>query len=164
MNRNLASAPAANPPGPLIASPAQAQKLATHLLDVMSALLALVEKETELVRSGRIRDAIALEEQKTDLSRRYVTAISHLRANQKYLAQHTPDLLKALHRSHDSFRATLQINLTVLATAHAVSEGIVRGVQSEMQRRTAPQTYTARGTNAAPGPKHTAPLAVSRTL
>ena len=36
----------------------------------------------------------------------------------------------------------LQINLTVLATAHAVSEGIVRGVNTEMQRRNIPNTYT----------------------
>ena len=38
----------------------------------------------------------------------------------------------------------LQINLTVLATAHAVSESIVRGVNAEMQRRNIPNTYTAR--------------------
>ena len=33
----------------------------------------------------------------------------------------------------------LQINLTVLATAHAVSESIVRGVNAEMQRRNIPE-------------------------
>ena len=49
----------------------------------------------------------------------------------------TPELLSALQRHHDVFRAMLQVNLTVLATAHAVSEGIVRGVNVEMQRRKA---------------------------
>jgi hypothetical protein len=43
----------------------------------------------------------------------------------------------------------LQVNLTVLATAHAVSEGIVRGVNAEMQRRNIPNTYTAAGQRAA---------------
>jgi len=42
----------------------------------------------------------------------------------------------------------LQINLTVLATAHAVSEGIVRGVNTEIQRRNIPNTYTATGQRA----------------
>jgi hypothetical protein len=58
----------------------------------------------------------------------------------------------------------LQANLTVLATAHAVSEGIVRGVNGEMQRRNAPQTYTASGQHAAAGTRQLSPLAVSRTL
>jgi len=58
----------------------------------------------------------------------------------------------------------LQINLTVLATAHAVSEGIVRGVNTEMQRRNIPNTYTSTGQRAVPGPRHMTPLAVSRSL
>ena len=58
----------------------------------------------------------------------------------------------------------LQVNLTVLATAHAVSEGIVRGVNAEMQRRNMPNTYTAAGQRAAPGPRNITPLAVSRSL
>ena len=58
----------------------------------------------------------------------------------------------------------LQVNLTVLATAHAVSEGIVRGVNAELQRRNVPNTYTATGQRAAPGPRNISPLAVSRSL
>jgi hypothetical protein len=45
-----------------------------------------------------------------------------------------------------------------------VSEGIVRGVNTEMQRRNVPNTYTAAGQRAAPGPRHNTPLAVSRSL
>ena len=147
-----------------ISSPAAAQKLASHMIDVMNALLKTVEQETELVRGGRVRDAMQLEEQKSDLSRRYVTAIGFLRSNQPYMAQNTPDLLKALHRHHDTFRAMLQINLTVLATAHAVSEGIVRGVNREMQKRAAPSTYNASGNRNAQGTRHAAPLTLSRSL
>ena len=88
----------------------------------------------------------------------------HLKASQKHLAQAAPELLTALHRHHDTFRAMLQVNLTVLATAHAVSEGIVRGVNAEMQRRNMPNTYTAAGQRAAPGPRHITPLSVSRSL
>lgn len=164
MNRQMGQKAGVNPPSPQIASPDAAQKLASHLVQVMDALVKTVALETELVRSGRIREAMSLDEQKTDLSHSYVTAISQLRTNQSYLAKTTPDLLNALHRHHENFRATLQINLTVLATAHAVSEGIVRGVQGEMQRKTAPQTYNASGYNSAPGPRHAAPLAVSRKL
>jgi hypothetical protein len=137
-----------------------ARNLAENLMDVMSALLGVIERETELVRAGKLREAMAFEPQKTELSRRYVNVVAQLKASQKYLSQTAPELLNTLHRHHDVFRAMLQINLTVLATAHAVSESIVRGVNTEMQRRNIPNTYTSAGRRAAPGP----PLAVSRSL
>jgi hypothetical protein len=151
-------------PVPLATTPAEARKLAENLMDVMSALLGIIERETELVRAGKLREGMALEPKKTELSRRYVGAITHLKASQKYLHHAAPDLLNTLHRHHDVFRAMLQINLTVLATAHAVSESIVRGVNTEMQRRNIPNTYTAAGKRATPGPRHNTPLAVSRSL
>ena len=99
------------------------------------------------------------------MSRHYIAMITLLKISQTYLAQATPDLLSALHRHHDVFRAMLQVNLTVLATAHAVSEGIVRGVNAEMQRRNIPQTYTApAATRVQPGPRNMTPIAVSRSL
>jgi hypothetical protein len=52
----------------------------------------------------------------------------------------------------------------VLATAHAVSEGIVRGVNAEVQRRNIPQTYTAAGRRATPGARNLTPIAISRSL
>ena len=156
--------PSQQPPAPVASSPGEARKLAENLMEVMSALLGVIERETELVRAGKVREAMALGPHKTDFSRRYVGAIAHLKASQKYLSQVAPDLLATLHRHHDVFRAMLQINLTVLATAHAVSEGIVRGVNTEMQRRNIPNTYTSTGARAVPGPRHMTPLAVSRSM
>jgi hypothetical protein len=145
-------------------TPTEARKLADNLMEVMSTLLGVIERETELVRAGKLREAMALEAKKTDLSRRYVGWVALLKASQEYLSETAPELLTTLHRHHDVFRAMLQINLTVLATAHAVSESIVRGVNAEVQRRNIPNTYTAAGRRAAPGPRHITPLAVSRSL
>lgn len=141
-----------------------ARKLAEDLMDAMSALLGLIERETELVRAGKVREAMTLESQKQELSRRYVGAVSQLKANQAQLSKSAPELLSTLLRHHDAFRAMLQVNLTVLATAHAVSESVVRGVNAEIQKRNVPNTYTAAGRRATPGPRHITPLAVSRTL
>lgn len=143
---------------------AEARKVAEQLMDAMSALLGLIERETELVRAGKVREAITLESKKQELSRNYVVAVSELKANQAQLAKSAPELLSTLHRHHDAFRAMLQVNLTVLATAHAVSESVVRGVNAEIQKRNVPNTYTAAGRRAAPGPRHITPLAVSRSL
>ena len=152
------------PPRPPVTTPIEARKLAEEMLDVMTKLLAVVERETELVRAGKVREGMQLEEQKTELTSRYVTAVETMRMAQKHLAQVAPELLAALKRHHETFRAMLQINLTVLATAHAVSEGIVRGVNAEVQRRNMPNAYTAGGQRAAPSPRQVRPLAVSRTL
>ena len=162
MNQLQQAKPAA--PARAIASPAEARKLAEERMDVMSGLLGVIERETELVRAGKIREAMALEGEKGELSRRYMVTVEHLKTSQKYLAQVSPELLTTLRRHHDTFRAMLQVNLTVLATAHAVSEGIVRGVNTEIQRRNIPNTYTASGQRAAPGPRNMTPLAVSRSL
>ncbi|HWZ08747.1 MAG TPA: hypothetical protein VNY53_17755 [Bradyrhizobium sp.] len=145
-------------------TPAEARKLAETLMEVMSALLAIIERETELVRAGKISEAMASESQKSELTRRYVQAVAHLKASHKYMTQTVPELLAALHRHHDVFRAMLQVNLTVLATAHAVSENIIRGVNAEVQRRNIPNTYTAAGRHVAPSARHIRPLAVSRSL
>jgi len=149
---------------PSIANPADARKLADALMRTMDELLKLIEQETALVRAGKVREAMQLDTAKTDLSRRYVSAIAGLRANQRYMSQAVPDLLAALHRHHDTFRAMLQVNLTVLATAHAVSEGIIRGVNGEMQRKAVPSTYTAAGQRNTAGTNRAAPLTLSRTL
>jgi hypothetical protein len=52
----------------------------------------------------------------------------------------------------------------VLATAHAVSEGIVRGVSGEMARKSTPQTYGASGRANVPSRSAAAPIALSRVL
>jgi len=145
-------------------TPAEARKLAADLIDLMSTLLAVIERETDLVRAGKLRQAMALEPDKTELTRRYVSAIGQFKASQQYLSQNAPELLTTLHRDHETFRAMLQINLTVLATAHAVSESIVRGVNTEMQQRNIPNTYTARGHRAVPSPRHMTPLTLSRSM
>jgi hypothetical protein len=151
-------------PASAAATAADARKLAENLIDVMTALLGVIERETELVRAGKLREAMAFESQKSDLSRRYVSAVEHLKASQKYLSQSAPELLTTLRRHHDVFRAMLQVNLTVLATAHAVSEGIIRGVNGEMQKKSTPQTYTSAAQRTAPDPRRATPLSVSRTL
>ncbi len=146
------------------ATPVEARKLAEGLMEVMNALLSVIEQETELVRAGKLREAMTLGPKKTELSNRYVASLGQLKASHKFLLQTAPELLKTLHRHHDVFRSMLQVNLTVLATAHAVSESIVRGVNAEVQRRNIPSTYTAAGRQAAPSPRHIRPLSVSRSL
>jgi hypothetical protein len=127
--------------------------------------VGIVQRETELVRAGRLTAATQLQESKTELTRHYIADALQLRASRPNLSHLlSAEKLSALRDKHDMFRALLQINLTVLATAHAVSEGIVRGVSNEMARKTAPQTYGASGRTVAPPRSAASPLTVSRSL
>jgi hypothetical protein len=147
-----------------VGDPAEAELLITHLMDVMDALLAVVEEETELVRAGRLAAAAKLEPSKHELTRHYLADTARLKASQALLAQSMPDVLEALRKRHDLFQTLLKVNLTVLATAHAVSESIMRGVSSELARKATPQGYGATGRSAVPGSSGLQPLTLSRVL
>jgi hypothetical protein len=148
-----------------ITSAADAEALAAHFVKIMDALVDIVQKETDLIRAGRLTKAAQLQEPKADLTRLYIAATLRLRSSHPNLARILPATrLDALRQQHDTFRSLLQINLTVLATAHAVSEGIIRGVSSEMTRKAAPQVYGASGRAAAPPRSAAVPMAISRSL
>ena len=145
-------------------SKAEVIALIAHLSGVMDELLAVIEKETQLVRAGRLSEASQLAQRKTELAAAYMTDATRLKANPGMIAQLAGSEVDALRQQHDLFHALLQINLTVLATAHAVSEGIMRGVHEEVTRKAVPQTYGASGRHAAPPRSASQPLTVSRVL
>jgi flagellar biosynthesis/type III secretory pathway chaperone len=143
-------------------SPAEADALVAQLMGVMAELADVLQQETEHIRAGRVSVVSGFAEPKSDLSRRYVAGTLRLKASKLQLV--TGDRRAALQERHEALRALLKTNMTVLATAHAVSEGIVRGVSNEITRRSVPHTYGASGRTNAPGRAAAAPIAVSRSL
>jgi hypothetical protein len=161
---NTPASTQAKPDARAVTDAAEAELLMKHLMDVMDALLAVVEEETELVRAGKLSGLAELEASKTELSRLYAAAAARIKASRDFLKRTMPDVLAALRQRHDLFHALLQMNLTVLATAHAVSESIMRGVSDELARRATPHAYGASGQAAVPPPSSRQPLAISRVL
>jgi len=153
-----------SPAATKIESTAEAENLVRHLLAAMDALIATLEEETALVRAGRLKDATALEATKNELARIYVGDAAQVKANLPALSRLVPELVAVMHKQHDTFNALLRINLTVLATAHAVSEGLIRGAVAEVARKNAPQTYGMSGRPTAPPRGAAPPVSVSRTL
>ncbi|MFN3351802.1 hypothetical protein [Pseudorhodoplanes sp.] len=138
--------------------------LMADLATTMDDIVRVIEQETELVRAGRLSEAGRLEAVKTDLANRYYAGAGLLKTLPSALTPAQAQALGDLKRKHEEFRALLQINLTVLATAHAVSEGIMRGVSDELARKASPSTYGASGRTNAPAASAAQPLAVSRVL
>jgi hypothetical protein len=162
--RQPAPAPASPPPKSIV-KPIDGGPTIAGLHEVMDSLAATLASETELVRAGRLAEAVRLESQKAELARRYVAGALSLQADPTL--RRRPDLAKPLadlRQRHETFQAALQMNLTVLATVHAVSEGIIRGVANEMARKAAPTTYGASGRMTASTPKTAQPFSLSRQL
>ena len=147
-----------------IANAAEAASVTAHLTEVMDALLNVVEQETALVREGHLKEVDRLESTKSRLAQLYIADVMQLRASASYLEANEKKLLSDLKQRHTSFHARLQVNLTVLATAHAVAEGIIRGVSAEITQKTRPQVYGATGRQVGARGPHAAPMAVVRSL
>ena len=148
----------------LVESEADAQSAIGHLTEVMDGLETIVAEETALVRAGQLRKANGLEPRKTELSGLYFAAVERWKANSNFLLRVLPQGVGAVTRRHELLQTALKTNLVVLATAHAVSEGIMRRLSDEITRTACPQVYGASGRTTVPDPKRAQPLAFSRTL
>lgn len=137
-----------------------AQALA-DLNRIMDRLAETIAQETARAGTGQLAAAAQLSESKLELARLYAAESQRIKPN---LAHVGPEVRDELRRRHAAFQSLLHTNLTVLATAHAVSEGIIRGVSGELARKRAPSTYGASGRASAPSTKASPPLALSRTL
>jgi hypothetical protein len=145
-------------------TPAEAETAIGQLTALIEQLTGIVERETVLVRAGELRKASALEPAKAQLAGQLYVAGERLKANGKYFLKAAPARCAALAKVQETFRAVLQKNMVVLATAHSVSEGIMRRLSGDLARKASPQIYGATGRATAPNPKHGQPLAVSRSL
>jgi hypothetical protein len=147
-----------------ITAPAEAEALMLRLMQAMESLVAMIAQETLLVREGRLREAAQMERDKGDFARSYVADMTRLAASSAVFAQIPPERRKAFRERHAGFQDMLRTNMTVLATAHAVAEDLIRGVSGELARKSAPQTYGATGRPAGPSPSSIQPMAISRSL
>lgn len=147
-----------------IKNASDAERAIANLNKIMDGLVETVELETARARAGKLRDATQLDDAKLELARHYFAETERVKAAKSIIAQTLPQALDGLRKRHEAFQALLQTNLTVLATAHAVAEGIIRGVSSELVRKNAPSTYGATGRANTPSSKTSLPMAVCRSL
>jgi capsid protein len=154
----------ASPP-PRVASKADAEALTADVLACLADLERVLEAETAHVRAGRVREGLADEARKGELSARYVRGLETLKSNAVALARFAPDRLDALKSAHARFAKVVEANQVVLATARAVSESLVKGIAEELGRGQRAQGYAPAGYGA-PQPRSPQgePLVVSRSL
>lgn len=147
-----------------ISSPAEAAGLLDRLEQTMVRLTELLAEESRLVKAVRLAETRPLEQRKSELAQLYLADLARLKANAAYLRQVAGRRIDGLLRLNAELQSALEYNLAILATAHAVSEGIIRTVSTAVQAKRAPTTYGANGRANAPPSRAAAPVAISRQL
>ena len=147
-----------------IAAAAEAENAIARVADLIAKLHGVIEQETALVHAGKVRKAATLSPTKSELAGQLFAGAEWLKANAKFLLRAAPASVDALRQMQQTFQTVLQKNMIVLATSHAVSEGIVRRLSDDLARKASPQVYGASGRAIAPNPRSGQPLAISRVL
>ncbi|MCR4521162.1 MULTISPECIES: hypothetical protein [Bosea] len=151
---------------PRIADALSARALVEAVLEALGALSHLVGEETELVRAGRLPEAMTREPRKTELAGIYMRGVEQVKLNAVALARFVPDQVKRLKDAHLAFQSLIETNQIVLATARAVSESIVRDLAADANKPMrangyGPAATVGAGVFARP---NSGPLVVSRRL
>jgi len=151
---------------PRIADALSARALIETVLEALGALSHLVGEETELVRAGRLPEAMTREPRKTELAGIYMRGVEQVKLNAVALARFVPDQVKRLKDAHLAFQGLIETNQIVLATARAVSESIVRDLAADANKPMrangyGPAATVGAGVFARP---NSGPLVVSRRL
>ena len=124
-----------------IADRAAALGFVRDLLATMDALEGVLTRESEGVRAGRIAQALAESAPKSELASAYMNGLEAAKANAIALARFAPEGVDALKAAQHRFAAAVETNQQVLATARAVSEGLVKSLAEEVAKTRTPTVY-----------------------
>ncbi|WP_316860049.1 hypothetical protein [uncultured Cohaesibacter sp.] len=128
-----------------IGSVSDCQRLIGAIEQIMDALDGVLIEETDLLRNGKLNEALDLVEAKNQLSIQYMLLQKAIAANASVFKQLAPQDSEQLARRHQLFQNTLQANLAVVATAREVSSELVSGINEQIQKGAKAQTYGSVG-------------------
>ncbi|EFO30771.1 conserved hypothetical protein [Roseibium sp. TrichSKD4] len=144
-------------------SPPEAEQFCLAMVNTMEQLLSVIERETELVRSGSLKEAGVLQPEKARLIHEYTRGMMCAKQHAIALGNLAPAAADRLRRQHAEFQPVLRINLAVLATAREVTNDIVSTVAKAVGARRQTSTYGPGGQ--APGAASAAEgIAINRSL
>ncbi|MEH3116780.1 MAG: hypothetical protein PGN25_04035 [Methylorubrum populi] len=136
------------------------------LLATMTALEAVLARESDGVRAGQIAQALTESAPKSDLAAAYMNGLEAAKTNAIALARFAPDGLEALKAAQHRFAAAVEINQQVLATARTVSEGLIKALAEEVAKTRTPTVYGRPSVSPSPYGRgaQAGPLVLSRNL
>jgi len=139
-----------------------------ELVVVTSRLVELMDREVELLHSGRVGDITPLVAEKARLTKAYEADLESLREDPALFVSVEPALKRTLHEATERLRTAVARNAHALEAARDVNrrlmDAIVRAASAEQTRN---RGYRSTGSGAAPavvGRKESVSIAVDRHL
>lgn len=151
---------------PRVSTSLEADALIEAVLEALAALSHVVGEETGLIKAGKLDEAMQREARKSELAGVYMKGVEQIKLNAIALARFVPEKVKRLKTAHLAFQDLIELNQTVLATARAVSESIVRDLAAESNRPMRAGGYGPAATVGAGvfSRPNSGPLVISRNL
>ena len=122
-----------------------AADLCSIALSTLDRLVTILNEETVLLRTGRLREAGELTAEKTRLAQDYMGFARSVQRELPRLRVEAPAMVEAMKVRHEQFATQMAENLRVIATARAVTEDLLTDVATAMSAQQRPKTYGAGG-------------------
>jgi hypothetical protein len=139
----------------------EAGHMVDRIVETVERLNSIMQRETELIRAAKLKEAGSLVEDKATLAGLYQRELEAVRAAASVIGRLVPDRAEILRHRLAGLQETLSVNLAVVGTARAVAEDMMRTVAVDFSKRERPSVYGLQGQMSAPksGP---ASISVSR--
>ncbi len=105
-----------------------AVRLCDRLQEVLVRLTDLLNQESELLRNGRQKHVVELQEDKLALTRAFLHHFRILKINAGFVGTQAPSQVDRVRQALRAFGHTVQHNLDAVEAAKAVSQGLVQAI------------------------------------
>jgi flagellar biosynthesis/type III secretory pathway chaperone len=141
-----------------------ANDLCSIALSTLDRLVTILNQETVLLRSGRMREASGITAEKTRLAQDYMGFARSVQRELPRLRVEAPAMVEAMRVRHEQFATQMAENLRVIATARTVTEDLLTDVANAMSATQRPKTYGASGTMSGQPPVPAMGVSINRAL
>lgn len=142
-----------------------AAALCDRLLAHTGDLIAVLERETSLLRHGKPQEIAGLYARKTALSTALTHDISVFRRDLEFIRRAVPERIATLKEQHSHLEKSLTANHDALAAMKSVSESMLATIAAKVsETRSGPEVYGKDAGLAAGSPNAPAAISVDRTL
>ena len=134
-----------------------------ELTQAIADMKATLEQETELLRMGKLHDALKLETQKSDCLERYTHVLKIANENKEHLQSQEIEKKVEIKQSMQSLNSALETNMQVLAQARDVTQELIEHTADYVNSKVGgASTYNATGKTQTSYGKSTKSIAISK--
>jgi hypothetical protein len=150
---------------PRIETAEEALGLCDRLMETTADLIAVLERETGLLRKANVKDLTAVHVRKQSLSVALHRDLALLRENSEFIKMAAIDKIGDLKAQQIHFHKSLAANQNALSAVRAVSEQLLQTIASKVHKsQNGPEVY-GRDAGVGTGDKrHSGAIAVDTTL